>query len=60
MLILRIVVIATAAALAAMVLAWLFTGERAWLTRAWLAFRIALCVIVLILLLFAAEHALAG
>jgi hypothetical protein len=40
-----------------MVLLWLATGERLWLRRAWLLFRIALGAVVLILLLFFAEAA---
>lgn len=55
MLLVRLIGLATAVALGLMVLAWLATGQRKWLQRAWLLFRIALCVIVLVLLLFFAE-----
>jgi len=54
-LLVRLIGLATAVALGLMVLAWLATGQRKWLQRAWLLFRIALCVIVLVLLLFFAE-----
>jgi hypothetical protein len=55
---LRLIGLATAVALGLMVLLWLATGERLWLRRAWLLFRIALGAVVLILLLFFAEAAL--
>jgi hypothetical protein len=54
---LRLIGLATAVALGLMVLLWLATGERLWLRRAWLLFRIALGAVVLILLLFFAEAA---
>lgn len=60
MLLVRIIALATALALSAMILSWLFTGDRVWLRRSWLLFRIALVVIVTILLLFLAEAAFAG
>lgn len=56
----RLIGLATALALAAMVALWLLTGERKWLRRAWLLFRIALFAIVLVLLLFFGEAALRG
>jgi hypothetical protein len=52
---LRIIGAATALVLAFMVLTWLFTGERKWLTRAWHVFRIALVVVVVFLLLLFGE-----
>ncbi len=57
MFLVRLVGLATAVALALMIVAWLATGERRWLERAWLLFRIALAAIVVILLLFFAEAA---
>ncbi|HUG78743.1 MAG TPA: hypothetical protein VML57_14775 [Burkholderiales bacterium] len=57
MFLLRLIGLATAVALGLMVLLWLATGERLWLRRAWLLFRIALGAVVLILLLFFAEAA---
>jgi len=56
----RLIGLATALALAAMVALWLLTGERKWLRRAWLLFRIALFALVLLLLLFFGEAALRG
>jgi len=56
----RLIGLATALALAAMVALWLLTGERKWLRRAWLLLRIALFAIVLVLLLFFGEAALRG
>ena len=56
----RLIGLATALALAAMVALWLLTGERKWLRRAWLLFRIALFALVLLLLLFFGEAALQG
>jgi len=53
--VLRIIGAATALVLAFMVLTWLFTGERKWLTRAWLVFRVALVVVVVFLLLLFGE-----
>ena len=55
MIVLRIIGAATALVLAFMVLTWLFTGERKWLTRAWLVFRVALVVAVVFLLLLFGE-----
>jgi heme O synthase-like polyprenyltransferase len=55
----RILGLAPAVALGVSVLAWAFTGERRWLRLAWRIFRYAVFVILLILLLFAAEHLLA-
>lgn len=55
MIVLRIIGAATALVLAFMVLTWLFTGERKWLTRAWLVFRVALVVVVVFLLLLFGE-----
>jgi uncharacterized membrane protein len=56
----RLIGLATAIALGVLILAWLVTGQRKWLRHAWLLFRVALCVIVLALLLFFVEAALAG
>jgi hypothetical protein len=53
--VLRIIGAVTALVLAFMVLTWLFTGERKWLTRAWLVFRVALVVAVVFLLLLFGE-----
>jgi len=55
----RLIGLATAIALGILILTWLITGERKWLRHAWLLFRVALCVIVLVLLLFFVEAALA-
>lgn len=55
MIFIRIIGAATALVLAFMVLTWVFTGERKWLTRAWLVFRIALVVVVVFLLLLFGE-----
>lgn len=55
MLLVRLIGLATAIALGALIVAWLTTGDRRWLRYAWLLFRIALCVVVAILLLFLAE-----
>ncbi len=55
MLLVRLIVLATAVALGMLVLTWLFTGERVWLRRAWLLFRVALAFTVLVMLLFFAE-----
>ena len=55
MIVLRIIGAATALVLAFMVLTWVFTGERKWLTRAWLVFRIALIIVVVFLLLLFGE-----
>ncbi len=44
-----------------MVLAWIVTGERRWLRRAWLVFKYAVFVLAFVLVLFAGEaffHAL--
>ena len=60
MLLLRLIGLATAVALALMVVLWLVTGKRAWLTRAWLFFRVTLFAVVAILLLFSAQALLAG
>lgn len=60
MFLVRLIGLATAVALGLMILLWLATGERRWLHRAWLLFRIALGAIVLILLLFLAEAAFRG
>lgn len=58
MLVVRIIGLATAIALAVSVLLWLLTGNRKWLRIAWLIFKYALFLIVLILLLFVAERLL--
>lgn len=55
MLLVRLIGLATAVALGILVLAWLITGQRVWLRRAWLLFRVALALIVLVMLLFFAE-----
>jgi hypothetical protein len=59
--VLRVLGLAAAAAIAAAILAWLFTGERKWLRLAWQIFKYAVFVLAFVLLLFAAEalfHAL--
>lgn len=55
MLLVRLIGLATAVALGILVLTWLITGQRVWLRRAWLLFRVALVIIVLVMLLFFAE-----
>lgn len=55
MVFIRIIGAATALVLVFMVLTWLFTGERKWLVRAWLVFRIALVIVVGFLLLLFGE-----
>lgn len=57
MFLVRLIGLASAMAIGLMVLMWLATGERRWLHRAWLLFRIALGAVVLILLLFLGEAA---
>ena len=57
MFLVRLIGLASAIAIGLMVLLWLATGERRWLYRAWLLFRIALGAVVLILLLFLGEAA---
>jgi hypothetical protein len=57
-LIIRIIVLATAAALGVSVTLWLYTGERKWLLLAWRIFKVALYAIVVVLLLFAGERLL--
>ena len=53
--VLRIVGLAVAIALAVTVLAWAFTGERKWLSAAWLIFKYAVFGLALVLVLFAGE-----
>jgi hypothetical protein len=53
--VLRIIGAITALVLAFMVLTWVFTGDRRWLRRAWLVFRVALVVVVVFLLLLFGE-----
>jgi hypothetical protein len=53
--VLRVVGLAVVIALAFSVIAWLVTGERKWLRRAWLIFKYAVFVLAALLLLFAAE-----
>ena len=60
MIFVRVIGLAVAIAIGVAVLLWLTTGERKWLRRAWLLFRIALFAIVLVLLLFFGEAALRG
>lgn len=55
MIVIRIIGAATALVLAFMVLSWVFTGDRRWLTRAWLVFRVALVIVVVFLLLLFGE-----
>lgn len=55
MLLVRLIGLATAVALGILVLTWLITGQRVWLRRAWLLFRVALVCTVLVMLLFFAE-----
>jgi hypothetical protein len=54
-LLVRLIGLATAVALGVLVLTWLITGQPVWLRRAWLLFRVALVLIVLVMLLFFAE-----
>jgi hypothetical protein len=54
-LLVRLIGLATAVALGVLILTWLITGQRVWLRRAWLLFRVALVLIVLVMLLFFAE-----
>jgi hypothetical protein len=58
-LVVRIIGLATAIALGASVLLWLVTGNRKWLRIAWLIFKYAVFLVLLILLLFFAERLLA-
>ncbi|MGQ0655483.1 MAG: hypothetical protein ACT4P4_25015 [Betaproteobacteria bacterium] len=60
MIVIRIIGAATALVLAFMVLTWVFTGERKWLRRAWLVFRVALVVVVVFLLLLFGEALFSG
>ena len=53
--VLRVVGLAVVIALAFSVIAWLVTGERKWLGRAWLIFKYAVFVLAALLLLFAGE-----
>ncbi|HYN12324.1 MAG TPA: hypothetical protein VET51_06750 [Burkholderiales bacterium] len=55
MLLVRLIGLATAVALGILLLTWLITGQRVWLRRAWLLFRVALVIMVLVMLLFFAE-----
>jgi cell division protein FtsW (lipid II flippase) len=52
---LRILGLAVALALAVMVLAWAFTGDRKWLRLAWRIFKYAVFVLAFVLVLFAGE-----
>jgi hypothetical protein len=54
-LVVRIIGLATAIALGVSVLLWLVTGNRKWLHVAWLIFKYAVFVVLLILVLFFAE-----
>jgi hypothetical protein len=58
--VLRIVGLAVVVALAATMLAWLFTGDRKWLRLAWRIFKYAVFGLVFVLLLFAGEALLMG
>ena len=53
--VLRVLGLAVALALGALVLAWLLTGERRWLRIAWQVFRYAAFGLLVVLLLFAGE-----
>ena len=53
--VLRILGLAAAVALGVTLLAWIVTGERAWLRRAWLIFKYAVFVLAFVLVLFAGE-----
>ena len=53
--VLRIVGLALAAALAASVLAWMFTGDRKWLRLAWQVFKYGVYTLAFVLLMFAGE-----
>jgi hypothetical protein len=52
---LRIVGLALVAALAAAVLAWMFTGDRKWLRLAWQIFKYGVYALAFVLLMFAGE-----
>jgi len=56
---LRVVVVLVAIALAICVLLWATTGNRQWLRRAWTLFKVALCVVVVVLALLFGERLLA-
>ena len=53
--VLRLVGLALAVALAATLLAWIFTGDRKWLRLAWRIFKYGVYVLAFVLLLFAGE-----
>jgi hypothetical protein len=53
--VLRVLGLALAGAIAAMILAWLFTGERKWLGVAWRIFKYGVFVLAFVLVLFAGE-----
>jgi hypothetical protein len=53
--VLRVLGLALAGAIAATVLAWLFTGERKWLRVAWRIFKYGVFVLAFVLVLFAGE-----
>ena len=52
---LRLIGLALVAALAATVLAWMFTGDRKWLRLAWQVFKYGVFALAFLLLLFAGE-----
>jgi hypothetical protein len=54
-LLVRLIVLATAVALGMLIVTWLITGQRIWLRRAWVLFRVALILTVVVLLLFFGE-----
>ena len=58
MLLLRVLGLLVAVALSACVLMYMLTGERKYLRYAWLTFKYALFLVVLILLLFFGERLL--
>ncbi|HUJ87073.1 MAG TPA: hypothetical protein VLX30_09510 [Burkholderiales bacterium] len=59
MLLLRVIGLLAAIALGVSTLLYMLSGERKYLLFAWRVFRYSLFVVVLILLLFLAEHLLA-
>jgi hypothetical protein len=58
--VLRLVGLAVVVALAVCTLAWVLTGERKWLSIAWVVFKYAVFGSALILVLFAGEALLRG
>jgi hypothetical protein len=53
--VLRVLGLALASALAVTILAWIFTGERKWLSLAWRIFKYGVFALAFLLILFAGE-----